>query len=99
MNRLQFLSSVAATSVSAALSANTLPIPEIISPIDELEAWQSYILQRIMASKEYWRAYEGQLLYGRCVINVDKVLAEIEALDSRREPWQDANAGAVPVQE
>ena len=52
-----------------------------------------------MATKEYWRAYEEQLLYGRCVINVDKVLAEIEALDSRREPWQDDDAGAVPVQE
>ena len=52
-----------------------------------------------MATKEYWRAYEEQLLYGHCVINVDKVLAEIEPLDSRREPWHDPNAGDVPVQE
>jgi hypothetical protein len=50
-----------------------------------------------MATEEFWRAYEEQLLYGRCVINADKVLAEIEALDSRREPWHDLNAGAVPV--
>ena len=99
MNRRQFLSSVASLGVSAALPAKAVPIPETISPIDELEAWNRYILQRIMATKEYWRAYEEQLLYGRCVINVDKVLAEIEALDSRREPWHDLNAGDVPVQE
>ena len=98
MNRRQFLSSVASLGVSAALPT-TLPISETISPIDELEAWNRYILQRIMATKEYWRAYEEQLLYGHCVINVDKVLAEIEALDSRREPWHDSNAGDVPVQE
>ena len=97
MNRRQFLSSVAGLGVSAALPAKALPIPETISPIDELEAWQSYIIQRIMATEEYWRAYEEQLLYGRCVINVDKVLAEIEALDSPSGPWQDAKAGGVPV--
>ena len=99
MNRRQFLTLVASVGVSAALPANSLPIPETISPIDELEAWEGCIFQRIMATEEFWRAYEEQLLYGRCVINADKVLAEIEALDSRREPWQDANAGAVPVQE
>ena len=99
MNRRQFLSSVASVGVSAALPANSLPIPETISPIDELEAWEGCIFQRIMATEEFWRAYEEQLLYGRCVINADKVLAEIEALDSRREPWHDPNAGAVPVQE
>ena len=93
MNRRQFLSSVAGLGVSAALPAKALPIPETISPIDELEAWQSYILQRIMATKEYWRAYEEQLRYGRCVINVDKVLAEIEALDSPAPAWQDDDAG------
>ena len=98
MNRRQFLSSVASVGVSAALPT-TLPISETISPIDELEAWNRYILQQIMATKEYWRAYEEQLLYGHCVINVDKVLAEIEALDSRREPWQACDAGDVPVQE
>jgi len=98
MNRRQFLTSVASVGVSAALPT-TLPISETISPIDELEAWNRYILQQIMATKEYWRAYEEQLLYGHCVINVDKVLAEIEALDSRREPWHDGNAGDVPVQE
>ena len=98
MNRRQFLSSVAGLAVSAALPT-TLPIPETISPIDELEAWNRYILQRIMATKEYWRAYEEQLLYGRCVINVDKVLAEIEALDSPAPAWQDDDAGDVPVQE
>ena len=99
MNRRQFLTLVASVGVSAALPANSLPIPETISPIDELEAWEGCIFQRIMATEEFWRAYEEQLLYGRCVINADKVLAKIEALDSRREPWQDANAGAVPVQE
>lgn len=99
MNRRQFLTLAASVGVSAALPANSLPIPETISPIDELEAWNRYILQQIMATKEYWRAYEEQLLYGHCVINVDKVLAEIEALDSRREPWQACDAGAVPVQE
>ena len=52
-----------------------------------------------MATEEFWRAYEEQLLYGRCVINADKVLAEVEALDSRRKPWQDDDAGAVPVVE
>ena len=98
MNRRQFLSSVAGLAVSAALPT-TLPIPETISPIDELEAWNRYILQRIMATKEYWRAYEEQLLYGRCVINVDKVLAEIEALDSPAPAWQACDAGDVPVQE
>ena len=98
MNRRQFLSSVAGLAVSAALPT-TLPIPETISPIDELEAWNRYILQRIMATKEYWRAYEEQLLYGRCVINVDKVLAEIEALDSPAPAWQACEAGDVPVQE
>jgi len=98
MNRRQFLASAASVGVSAALPT-TLPISETISPIDELEAWNRYILQQIMATKEYWRAYEEQLLYGRCVINVDKVLAEIEPLDSRREPWHDGNAGDVPVQE
>lgn len=99
MNRRQFLTSAASVGVSAALPANSLPIPETISPIDELEAWEGCIFQRIMATEEFWRAYEEQLLYGRCVINADKVLAEIEALDSRREPWHDPNAGAVPVQE
>ena len=98
MNRRQFPSSVAGLAVSAALPT-TLPIPETISPIDELEAWNRYILQRIMATKEYWRAYEEQLLYGRCVINVDKVLAEIEALDSPAPAWQACEAGDVPVQE
>ena len=98
MNRRQFLSLVAGLAVSAALPT-TLPIPETISPIDELEAWNRYILQRIMATKEYWRAYEEQLLYGRCVINVDKVLAEIEALDSPAPAWQACEAGDVPVQE
>ena len=92
MNRRQFLSSVAAVGVSAALPT-TLPIPETISPIAWLEAWQSYIFQSITATKEYWRAYEEQLLYGRCVINVNKVLAEIEALDSPAAAWQDAKAG------
>ena len=58
MNRRQFLTSVASVGVSAALPANSLPIPETISPIDELEA-----------------------------------------LDSRREPWQAGDAGDVPVQE
>ena len=99
MNRRQFLTLVASVGVSAALPANSLPIPETISPIDELEAWEGCIFQRIMATEEFWRAYEEQLLYGRCVINADKVLAEIEALDSRREPWQDDDAGDVPVQE
>ena len=99
MNRRQFLTLVASVGVSAALPANSLPIPETISPIDELEAWEGCIFQRIMATEEFWRAYEEQLLYGRCVINADKVLAEIEALDSRRKPWQDDDAGGVPVQE
>ena len=99
MNRRQFLTLVASVGVSAALPANSLPIPETISPIDELEAWEGCIFQRIMATEEFWRAYEEQLLYGRCVINADKVLAEIEALDSRREPWQACDAGDVPVQE
>ena len=99
MNRRQFLTLVASVGVSAALPANSLPIPETISPIDELEAWEGCIFQRIMATEEFWRAYEEQLLYGRCVINADKVLAEIEALDSRREPWHDPNAGDVPVVE
>ena len=99
MNRRQFLTLVASVGVSAALPANSLPIPETISPIDELEAWEGCIFQRIMATEEFWRAYEEQLLYGRCVINADKVLAEIEALDSRRGPWHDPNAGDVPVQE
>ena len=99
MNRRQFLSSVSSLGVSAALPANSLPIPETISPIDELEAWEGCIFQRIMATEEFWRAYEEQLLYGRCVINADKVLAEIKPLDSRREPWHDPNAGDVPVQE
>ena len=99
MNRRQFLTLVASVGVSAALPANSLPIPETISPIDELEAWEGCIFQRIMATEEFWRAYEEQLLYGRCVINADKVLAEIEALDSRRKPWQDDDAGDVPVQE
>ena len=98
MNRRQFLTSAVSVGVSAALPT-TLPIPETISPIDELEAWNRYILQRIMATKEYWRAYEEQLLYGRCVINVDKVLAEIEALDSPAPAWQACEAGDVPVQE
>ena len=99
MNRRQFLTLFASVGVSAALPANSLPIPETISPIDELEAWEGCIFQRIMATEEFWRAYEEQLLYGRCVINADKVLAEIEALDSRRKPWQDDDAGGVPVQE
>ena len=99
MNRRQFLTLVASVGVSAALPANSLPIPETISPIDELEAWEGCIFQRIMATEEFWRAYEEQLLYGRCVINADKVLAEVEALDSRRKPWQDDDAGDVPVVE
>ncbi len=98
MNRRQFLSSVASLGVSAALQA--IPaIPKTVSPIDDLEAMNRYIYQRIIYTKEYWRAYKEQLLYGHCVINVDKVLAEIEPLDSRREPWHDSNAGDVPVQE
>ena len=76
-----------------------MPIPETIPLIDELEAWEGYILQRIITTEEYWRAYEEQLLYGRCVINVDKVLAEIGALDSPAAPCQDDDAGDVPVQE
>ena len=99
MNRRQFLTSAASVGVSAALPANSLPIPETISPIDELEAWEGCIFQRIMATEEFWRAYEEQLLYGRCVINVDKVLAEIEALDSPAPAWQACEAGDVPVQE
>ena len=104
MNRRKFLSGVASAAilpkigVSAALPAKALPIPETISPIDELEAWEEYVFQRIMATEEYWRAYEDQLLYGHCVItNVDKVLAEIGALDSPAEPWQDAKAGGDQI--
>ena len=44
-------------------------------------------------------AREVLLVYGRSMFNPAKAIAEIEALDSRRKPWQDDDAGDVPVQE
>ena len=105
MNRRQFLSSVASLGVSAALPAKAVPIQPIYETSPALTAsevakrWTDCVSRMITQTKEYWRAYEEQLLYGHCVINVDKVLAEIEALDNRREPWQACDAGDVPVQE
>ena len=97
MNRRQFLSSVAGLGVSAALPTMPKTMPNITTPIltmdDYIVRILNPIVDRMLQSTEYRRAYEELLLYGYSTINVDKALAEIEPLDSRREPWHDGIAG------
>jgi len=56
-------------------------------------------MYEVRNTMEYKRAEYDLIVYGQSMFNPAKVLAEIEALDSRREPWHDLNAGDVPVQE
>lgn len=53
----------------------------------------------ITQTEEYQRAECDLIVYGQSMFNPAKVLAEIEPLDSRREPWQACDAGDVPVVE
>ena len=106
MNRRQFLSSIASVSVSAALPAKIVPIRSGIREIgppmtasEVAERWADYVSRMITQTEEYQRAEMDLLVYGRSMFNPAKAIAEIEALDSRRKPWQDDDAGDVPVQE
>ena len=94
MNRRQFLSSVAAVGVSAALPTSPKPTlgpscyPEIVDiPFNLYPGAVNYV---------NISAVQQKLIETFCIPN--SLLAG-QPLDSRREPWQACDAGAVPVQE
>ena len=93
MNRRQFLTSVASLGVSAALPTSPKPTlgppcyPEIVDiPFNLYPGAVNYV---------NISAIQQRLIETFCIPN--SLLAG--PLDSRREPWHDPNAGAVPVQE
>ena len=61
--------------------------------------WADCVSRMITQTEEYQRAECDLIVYGQSMFNPAKVLAEIEPLDSRREPWQACDAGDVPVVE
>jgi len=99
MNRRQFLSSVASLGVSAALPAKAVPIQPIYETSPALTAsevakrWADCVSRMITQTEEYQRAECDLIVYGQSMFNPAKVLAEIEALDSRREPCDAEFAG------
>ena len=95
MNRRQFLSSIASVGVSAALPAKIVPIS------GEWIEGQRTVLTLAEYSKTIRPPSQTMI---DMFVKTNELLGRIEwtnlpGLDSRREPWQDANAGAVPVQE
>ena len=95
MNRRQFLSSIASVGVSAALPAKVVPIS------GEWIEGQRTVLTLAEYSKTIRPPSQTMI---DMFVKTNELLGHIEwtnlpGLDSRREPWQDANAGAVPVQE
>ena len=96
MNRRQFLSSVAGLGVSAALLPKKWLGIDLAKPRTD---------KTILTLAEYSKTIRppSQTMIDMFV-KTNELLGRIEwtnlpGLDSRREPWQDANAGAVPVQE
>ena len=104
MNRRQFLTSAVSVGVSAALPASpkrTLGPPCFPEIVDKspAQAYIEHMMRRVVETMEYKRAEFDLIAYGQSVFDPAKAIAEIEALDSRREPWHDPKAGDVPVQE
>mgnify|MGYP007034231133 CR=1 FL=1 len=95
MNRRQFLSSVAGLGVSAALPAKAVPIS------GEWIEGQRTVLTLAKYSKTIRPPSQTMI---DMFVKTNELLGHIEwtnlpGLDSRRGPWQDDDAGAVPVVE
>ena len=95
MNRRQFLSSIASVGVSAALPAKVVPIS------GEWIEGQRTVLTLAEYSKTIRPPSQTMI---DMFVKTNELLGHIEwtnlpGLDSRREPWQDDDAGDVPVQE
>ena len=94
MNRRQFLTSVAGLGVSVALPAKALPDPPMIcGPIDQgLNLYPGNVVY-------VTEHYNGTHIRSVLSRTSWRTLNAGWPLDSRREPWQDGDAGDVPVQE
>lgn len=71
----------------------------MLDQVKLFQEYHAYLWQHIINTEEYQRFETELLMYGQSAFNRANAIAEIEALDSRREPWQDGDAGDVPVQE
>ena len=96
MNRRQFLTLVASVGVSAALPAKALPEidPPYVAQLEDIPLNLSPC--GITYVSEHYNDTHIRFSLPRASW---RTLNAGQPLDSRREPWQDANAGAVPVQE
>ena len=94
MNRRQFLSSVASVGVSAALLPKTLPEigPPYVAHLENIP----FNLYPGAVNYVNISAIQQKLIETFCMPN--SLLAG-QPLDSRRKPWQDDDAGDVPVVE
>ena len=89
MNRRQFLSSVASVGVGAALPAKV--VPKDLPYVELLEDIPFNISPGAVNYVPEFRFYLPRASW--------RTLNAGQPLDSRREPWQDDDAGDVPVQE